>query len=457
MHRFLRNLFARPKKDGKPRSSTRRDRRVRLDVDVLEDRMTPSISVSGTTVTVRLDSFDEGAGRDTVTLSEISPQNPGIVVKVQDSLGNYEQQQFGAGTIDTVLLGGSQYGNDTYNINGIPSGVTAYVDEANGPSVVNVTQPTGNFGFVQGRLSIWGGTPTLNIYDQYDGSVNLTYTVTNSYMTETNAGVIQFGNSSAVNLYGSRTSSSGPSTYNVMNTPGWGTSSTTSTTLTTGFGADTVNVLATTGQLTVHGQGLMTANLGNHGSVQNINGFVTLDNPPSWTTINVDDSADPTGRTAYVWGTSYGVISGLAPAWISFIYSDTSSVTVRTGTGGNTVDVWDTGVTTNIVGNAFAYLDHVNVGYQGNVQGIRGTLNISNPPGWTVINVDDSRDPNPQIASLAQSSFSPDWGTLSGLAPARINYNYFDTYGLFIETNNFSLVTVYTDGGVDTWLNGRFV
>src|SRR5262249_61954500 len=92
----------------------------------------------------------------------------------------------------------------------------------------------------------------------------------------------------------------------------------------------------------VHGTDAATLNVGNNGSVQGILGPVTSTNPPYYTTINVDDSADPTPRTVTVGNgatSGFGVIDGLAPADIRFKYADTAQVTISTGSGGNTVNV----------------------------------------------------------------------------------------------------------------------
>ncbi len=465
MRRFLHNLFARLRKVSRPRPAPPRDRRIRPCLDFLEDRMMPSITPMGSTLKIVLDSNNEALGHNTIILTEINgATSQGVKVTVRDEYGYTEQGQWntGPGAITQIVAdSGFSPGFDTWNVNGVALGVTAQIEAASAnPSVVNVTQPSGALDFIQGSLYVDGNSLTLNVYDQHAFDTGQVYTVTGHNIMRTTPGrtplQVGWGNVSSVNLYGAYYYTGRPNTYNVQDTVGWGAS----TTVTTGPTADTVNVLATTGPLTVHGQGPLTANLGSRGSVQGITGTVTLDNPPNYTAINVDDSADPIGRTVTMYGTwGSGYIGGLAggSAYIVYKYADTSAVNLYTGTGGNTVNVWATGDTTNIVGDAYRYLDHVNVGYEGSVQDIRGTLNISNPPGWTVISVDDSKDPSPQIGSLAQSSFSPSWGTLSGLAPAHINYAYGDTYGLFIETNSTSLVTVYTDGGVDTWLNGRYV
>ena len=98
-----------------------------------------------------------------------------------------------------------------------------------------------------------------------------------------------------------------------------------------------------------------TVNLGNAGSVQDINGNLTIANPPWYTTVNVDDSNDPTGQTvtlsnATIGGQVYGEISGLAPANIFYKLQDTASVTINGGTGGNVFQIEDVGtsVFTNV-------------------------------------------------------------------------------------------------------------
>jgi hypothetical protein len=184
---------------------------------------------------------------------------------------------------------------------------------------------------------------------------------------------------------------------------------------------------------------------------------VTSTNPPYYTTINVDDSADPTPRTVTVGNeatSGFGVICGLAPADISFKYADTAQVTISTGTGGNTVNVLATGVTTNLIGHGG---DTVNLGNNGSVQGIWGTLNISNPPSYTAINVDDSADPFAQHATLSQATINgdPNWEALSGLAPAAINYYDYDVSNIAMLINSSSCVDVLDDGGIYTTVNGQ--
>ena len=69
--------------------------------------------------------------------------------------------------------------------------------------------------------------------------------------------------------------------------------------------------------------------MGNAGSVQGILGTLTIQNPHSFDTINVDDSADTLARTVTLstfvsGGANWGAITGLAPAAINYKYADTS-------------------------------------------------------------------------------------------------------------------------------------
>src|SRR5262249_34495170 len=71
--------------------------------------------------------------------------------------------------------------------------------------------------------------------------------------------------------------------------------------LTTGTGSNTVNIFSTgSGLVSLEGHSRnTTVNVGN-GTTQYIRNGVTITNPPSFTTVNVDDSADPLSRTTTI-------------------------------------------------------------------------------------------------------------------------------------------------------------
>ena len=209
----------------------------------------------------------------------------------------------------------------------------------------------------------------------------------------------------------------------------------------TGSGSNTVNILDTSAHIaiTVIGSGTDTVNVGNAGSVQGILAAVNVENPPSFNTINVNDSADTTARTVTLstftpaGDTPWGSITGLAPAAINYEYADTSSVTVTTGHAADTVNVLATGVTTNL--STSGGLDVVNVGNAGSVQGILGALNVQNPPSFDTINVNDSADATARTVTLSTfTSGGLPWGSITGLAPAAINYKYGDTTSVSVTT-----------------------
>jgi hypothetical protein len=231
-----------------------------------------------------------------------------------------------------------------------------------------------------------------------------------------------------------------------------------SLTLKTGA-ADTVNVLATGVTTNLIGNWINTVNVGNAGSVQAILGTLNIDNPKLYDFLNVDDSADFTGLTVTL-GTftplndsSWGSLAGLAPAAINFKYAAMSSVSIETGAA-DTVNVLATGVTTNLTGN---WINTVNVGNAGSVQGILGTINIDNPKIGDNLSINDSGDTATHTATLG--TFTPPgdtpWGSLTGLAPAAINYEYADMSSVAILTGPATTLNVQDTGGTPTTVNGK--
>ncbi len=119
--------------------------------------------------------------------------------------------------------------------------------------------------------------------------------------------------------------------------------------LTTGSAADTVNVTRNSEALTLNSSGgLETVKLGSiENGVQLITGSVTVLNSPSYTTLNIDDAANPSGRAATIDlttlnGAPHGRLSGLAPATISWKVADisfTNPLRVDAGSGNDAFTV----------------------------------------------------------------------------------------------------------------------
>src|SRR5262249_47177561 len=141
-------------------------------------------------------------------------------------------------------------------------------------------------------------------------------------------------------------------------------------------------------------------------------------------------------------GANWGAITGLAPAAIDYRYSDFDNVVITTGQGNDTVDVLATGNNALPGGLTTTFIsaggqDTVNVGNAGSVRGILGPLHIENPPSMTTVNVDDSADTVGR--TVTQSTITLVgflWGSITGLAPAEIDYRYVDTSGVNITTGS---------------------
>jgi hypothetical protein len=116
-----------------------------------------------------------------------------------------------------------------------------------------------------------------------------------------------------------------------------------------GDGGTTENLQATVKPIDVVNQLLRdTVNVGDAvATVQGIQAPLTLENPPSYNAVAVDDFGDADYRTVTLDtfdanGDTYGRITGLAPAAINIKGIDTDTVTIFTGGGGATVRVVST-------------------------------------------------------------------------------------------------------------------
>jgi hypothetical protein len=227
----------------------------------------------------------------------------------------------------------------------------------------------------------------------------------------------------------------------------------------TGNGTNTVNILGTPQDVPtdIVGGGTDTLNLGNNGSTQGIQGDVYIENPPAFTTININDSADPTSRTVGIQnfaGTPpdsqhsnapWGQITGLlgpksSTASILFEYIDTRSVNINTGIGASTINVGATGATTNLVthtsANIFVSLTNASQ------PSILGTLNIENPPAFNTIQIKDPVDNTARTFTLSTLGPNPadsqgnsdEWGQVLMSGDAPIDYEYADTKSVTLDT-----------------------
>lgn len=137
---------------------------------------------------------------------------------------------------------------------------------------------------------------------------------------------------------------SGGNVITVVDTPQNGLGNMSSL-INSGTGLDTVNILRTRSVLSVNGQnGRDIVNVGLNGSVQGIGEKLSVNNTSDYSTINLDDSADPTSRNVRMRRIGGGVteVSGLAPGLFSIRNRDLLALNINGGGGGNTFTIEDT-------------------------------------------------------------------------------------------------------------------
>jgi hypothetical protein len=295
----------------------------------------------------------------TVSGDQLSNRNDTITLDRSDANGvrvtlDGETAQFEPNALSSVAVAGGT-GTDTINVEWTAAGVPVTVRLGNGTDTVNLSPGANNLGNLQGDVTVLGGPgfDTLSINDQANPS-STTYALNASTVSRPGAAAVTYADIDRVFISGG----GGFNTYNFADTESYY-----STSLYTGRGVDTVNVQGTSGALNVIGTGdasIDTVNVGRNGSLQGIRGSLTVENPPGLNYITLDDSADAFYRSliqdSYTppGDTAFGRVTGLAPAPISYEYSDTRNVTVKTGSGGATTTLLATGVPTNLVGNPAA-------------------------------------------------------------------------------------------------------
>ena len=472
LHR-IRQALVRGRQRRVPRiTRTRRPAAVHLAIEDLAVRTLPStLTLSGgalvyapSTNTANTVTIYDNAATHRYTFIDEAEYVTLVGIFTNPSGEGTHTVSFGDGSISSIAVNTSNQ-NFIVEINQTLATAPVTVNLGSGNDTVAVSPTAKNLDNIQGAITVYSGagTAALTVEDE-SNTAGQSYTLGPGSVSRSGAAPILYGQgTNFVSIYGSQ----GANTYNVS-----GTEPTYNTTLFTGngqdvvnvngtgsggtftveegsaggTGTDTANVRATGSPVAIHGHGRNTVNVGNAGSVQAINGPLTItDAAFLLATVNVDDSADSNPRTVSldtvtIGGAGYGTITGLAPAAIEYADMDAYSVTVQTGTGGATVNALaTTSVPVKLVGHSADTT--VNVGNAGSVQAIKADLTITNPPYETTINVDDSADSSLHTVTLGTTVMSgSNFGVISGLAPAGIYYKYGDT----------NTVTVQTGAGGDT-------
>jgi hypothetical protein len=443
----------RPRRPGRPAPPTRRPARARPRLEYLETRLTPSAqSYLDSNGVLHVNSDNAG---NTLWL-DVQGVNTYVGVNYWWQPGHQEYWYYTSQVSSIVINGGA--GADTVYLYGTLRPTTV---NGQGPSTSVLVGDWGYLDRVLAPVTVngWVALTVDASQDGYNQTVQLNASSLTG-MTPLNT-PINYGDVASLTVV----TTQGNDTVTVTGTPRTGVFYG-GVTLTTGSGSNVVNVQGLTapidggwflipgGPLTVSSGAAATVNVGHNGSAQEIGSSLTVLNPPWYTTLNIDDSADGTYRnvthdTTTIGPDYFGRIIGLAPAAIYYRYADTSAVTVRTGGGGPTVNVLATGVPLTLIGSGYPALTTVNVGNAAHgMQDIWGQLNVSNPPWFTVLNLDDRGDPGPRDVF---ESTSANTGRISGLAPADVTFVLGDLSSLDIWTSLVGTTTFHNHSSIEGW------
>jgi hypothetical protein len=245
---------------------------------------------------------------------------------------------------------------------------------------------------------------------------------------------------------------------------------------------DTVNILATVKPVTVDGQfDIGALNLGKNGSAQGVLAPVSVThfNGDGDGKMTLNDSANPFSRNVTLDVVNgKGVITGLAPATITFEEDGIGTLTISGGSGGNAFTVLNTpnggsfGLTTvnlktgvgqdtvavrRSADGSFLYIfgqngrDTVHIGNAGSVQGIEGFVEVNNLGSFTDLFVDDSADAAHRDVTLdtrfTGDVLDPNHIRVRGLAPGEISYNVHDVSTATISAGGAGNTFVVEDFG----------
>ncbi len=121
-------------------------------------------------------------------------------------------------------------------------------------------------------------------------------------------------------------------------------------------------------------------------------------------------------------------------------YNPPTPFLVNTASGVNTVNILNTtqGLPIEIAGQGS---DTVNVGTAGSVQSIKGAVSFGPSATFSQININDGSDTANDTVTFSSYTPSGDtaWGSITGLAPAAINYRYANTGAMVVNAGTGSV------------------
>lgn len=396
---------------------------------------------------------------------------------------------YGAGVTALNVNGGPGAGGVTYHINDTQANTTTTITGGTNDDdfLLSNAGQSGGLDHLAGPVVVDGGGGSNSAtLDDSSANFNDAYTVTPTTVDRVVFAGLTYSNLSALTLLAENTlGTNGNNTIDIN-----GTADGTTTTVngqggndvinvnSTGIGASvnvitgsdgsTVNVVANSEPVDMNLGGTDTVNIGSTGGAGDISGIqgpISIVDFLSFYTLNIHDQ----NGAARTWTLdnndglneasirATGTVTGLPPGtpFVSYRPGDLNALNVHAGPNGNTFDVngttsfatttLDTGLGDDTVhvfatGNETLNIhgqdgqDTVTLG--GNVlgplgmQGLFGTIKVDNVARFTDLILDDSQDPVGELASLDNDGTD---GTVTGLAPATINYVNNDTSSLTVH------------------------
>jgi hypothetical protein len=345
--------------------------------------------------------------------------SPGNVFNVNDTLG-------GNGPVNTTINSG--FGIDTVNVTGTTG--TLLIDGENSEDTVNLGQ--GNTQSIKGAVTVRNdiGHTALNIDDSVD-TIARTITLATSGPVGTITGVapakIAYFQADISTM--SVTGGSGGNTFNVADTYRSG-AAVVGMTLNTGAGADTVNVQRTTVPLTINGQsGRDTVNVGLNGSMQAINGDLTVTNTSSFTNLSLFDQANGAGHPSIAMDApsqGQGIIVGLARGAVHYNTGDIGALSINTGSGADNFTVFNTArnagpasTTINTNGGSDSVV----------VRGTNGPLNLNLGAGNDTVSIGSAFNTLDPIQGDVKVDGGADFDTLTASDQGSVTPHVYTTNG----------------------------
>jgi hypothetical protein len=391
----------------------------------------------------------------------ISASGGGVLVTL-----NGEFFQFDPGQISSIIINTGS-GNDTVSIRSTLPGVPVTVNLGNGNDTVTVGDS--DLGAIQGSVTIHAGlgVDTLNVNDWFSSGAH-TYTLNANTVQRSGSAFIDYGTGiNFVNINGSLGSNN---IYNVNGTEaGW------TTILSTGNGADTVNVERTnSGIFAVNeGSGGVTVNLSPVArTLNNIQGTVNISGSTAGTDNLIINDQNSTAVQTYTLSAGSLIRSGSGRINTN---DRMSNVTLSGGSGANTYNVNSTGAITVTTVNTGTGNDNVNVesaarpltvNVQGtgtnvihmspvgqNLDNIVAVVHVNGSGGNTTLSVDDQKKTTQRLFGIGANVVAYSGGVaiaFSNMANVVVNGGSGNNTYTVTGTATSNRTTVNTGTGTDT-------